>query len=134
MEMLTDGLESPFMQEIREKRGLTYDVSADIDYATHFSVMWIGMVTDKKNVKTLTKLLEDMSLNITKYLTKDRFDALIDQYKTYSIIKKLFKYSKTDNLIEMEIPHMTDRVSDMSYDRVVATMQKYFSDIEIVVR
>ena len=29
---------------------------------------------------------------------------------------------------------MTDRVSDMSYDRVVATMQKYFSDIEIVVR
>ena len=92
------------------------------------------MVTDKKNIKTLTKLLEDMSLNITKYLTKDRFDALIDQYKTYSIIKKLFKYSKTDNLIEMEIPHMTDRVSDMSYDRVVATMQKYFSDIEIVVR
>lgn len=134
MEMLTDGLESPFMQEIREKRGLTYDVSADIDYATHFSVMWVGMVTDKKNVKTLIKLLEDMSLNITRYLTKDRFDALIDQYKTYSTIKKLFKYSKTDNLIEMEIPHMTDRVSDMSYDRVVATMQKYFSDIEIVVR
>lgn len=134
LEMLFSGLESPFFQEIREKRGLCYDISYSLDYITHNSVLSIGMSVEKKNVKTLVSVLNDMFKNIKTYLTRERFESIKKQYTIYNKIIKILRYSKNNSLVEAEIPCFYLRLDDITYEKVCEIIEMIFNDMEIIVK
>lgn len=134
MEMLASGLESPLFQEFREKTGLCYDINYDVDYVTHNSILWVGMITDKENVAEVTSRLSSAAKNIRKFLSPERFNSIKNQFTIYNEIKHILRYSKNTALLEAEIPEFSNRLDSITYEKLCDIMESAFYDVEIVVK
>lgn len=132
--MLCDGLNSPFCQEIREKRGLSYYVSGDLHLISKNGIITLNACTDKEHQKELEDVFMDMCKNITQYLTKERFNIIINQLKTIFRIKKCLRWKNVGDLINMEMPNLEEWINDgkIRYEKTVGIMQKYFYEMQIV--
>ena len=90
--------------------------------------------TDKEHQKELEGLFKDMCGNITKYLTKERYDIIINQLKTMFRMNKCLRWKNVGDLINMEMPNLEEWIDDgkIWYEKLVGIMQKYFYEIEII--
>lgn len=136
MQMLCEGLNSPFCQEIRETRGLSYYVMGDVHLISKNGVLVMNACTDKKNAKELEELFRIMCANVEKYLTRERYNIIINQLKTMFKIKKCLKWKNVGDLINMEMPNLEEWINDgkINYEKLVGIMQKYFYEIKIIAR
>ena len=134
MQMLCDGLNSPFCQEIREKRGLSYYVMGDIHLVTKNGILVMNACTDEEHAQELVDLFKDMCKNVTKYLTRERYEIIINQIKTMFRMKKCLRWKNVGDLINMEMPNLEEWINDgkIQYERVVGVIQKYFYEMEII--
>ncbi|MBR1611364.1 MAG: insulinase family protein, partial [Methanobrevibacter sp.] len=136
MQMLCDGLNSPFCQEIREKRGLSYYVMGDIHLVTKNGILVMNACTDEEHAQELVDLFKDMCKNVTKYLTRERYEIIINQIKTMFRMKKCLRWKNVGDLINMEMPNLEEWINDgkIQYERVVGVIQKYFYEMEIITK
>ena len=134
MQMLCEGLNSPFCQEIREKRGLSYFVIGDIHLITKNGILYMNACTDKEHQKELEDIFREMCKDITKYLTRERYEIIINQIKTMFRMKKCLRWKNVGDLINMEMPNLEEWINDgkIWYEKLVGIMQKYFYEMEII--
>ena len=134
LQMLCDGLNSPFYQEIREKRGLSYYVSADVHVVSKNGILILNACTDKEHAKELEEVFRDLCKNAASYLTRERFDLIINQLTTMYRIRKCLRWKNVGDLIAMELPNLEEWINDgkIKYEKLVGIMQKYFYEIEII--
>jgi len=98
--MISGSMKSPLMQEIREKRGLSYGVSTYIDnYANDRGLLTTSLITDDDKVSEVLDVYKKVLSNPKKYLTKDRFDIVKDYFKIKFKKSEINRYSNVDHLI-----------------------------------
>lgn len=131
--MLLDGFKSPIMQELRVKRGLTYDVSYNLEQIQNHSIAWLYMMTDQKNVEVSVNLLKHMCKNIREYLTEDRFKLIIEYLENKRKIWKYFQWKDPERFIHLEHAQLPIHFNHITYEDLVCIVERYLYDIEFVI-
>lgn len=128
LSMLCDGMLSPFCQEIRVKNGYSYYVAASSIMCYHKGVITIQACTTQDNKEKLINLFQKLSQNIKRYLTKKRFNVIINLLKTRREIDKCLWYKNIFDLLipeELAFPANLDKID---YQKVVDITTKYFGN------
>ena len=130
--MLANGAsDCPLYDEIRNKRGLSYYAYGDLINFDKTSLMYLTASTDKENSEELKTVMMDICRNVRNYLTKERYDTIIDMLTTKRKLNKYSNWSNVDEHILPMFPKLTKKsMVLLSYDRVVGTMEKYFYSLE----
>lgn len=85
LNMLSMSMLSPFWNELREKRGLTYGVETFIDrISENQGIILTDLVTTDNCVDEVLETYKMVLSNPNEYLTEDRFDII----KDYFVIKR----------------------------------------------
>lgn len=130
--MLADGeSDSPLFDEIRNKRGLSYYAYGDLLKFDKTSLMYLTASTDKEKAEELKTIMMDICRNVKNYLTKERYDNIIEMLTTKRKMNRYINWDKVDEYILPMMPRLNKKsMKLLSYDRVVGTMEKYFYSLE----
>jgi predicted Zn-dependent peptidase len=125
--MLAGSLKSPLVEEIREKRGLTYGVSADIySISDTQGFLTMSMVTDDDKVDESLKTFEMVLSNPKKYLTEERFNLIKEFYAISFKKKEINLYNNVNQFIIPDTWNLEKALKKLTYDDVLKTYEKYF--------
>ena len=131
LEILMEGFNSPFMQEIREKRGLAYYIHSELQSVVDRTFVWFYAATDKDKAEELKQVFKDICRNVRTYLTKERFDMALNRLNTARIIQKISLWKFTDRYTEYEHPHLPPKLHTIDYEKMVGIVEKYLYNIEV---
>lgn len=79
--MLSAGMDTPLMDELRVKRGLVYGVSASADAWDNDGFVDVSLNTSRARIEAATATLADTLAGVQKHLTPDRFGAIKEKVK-----------------------------------------------------
>lgn len=128
LEMLGKSLESPFMKEIREKRGLTYGVHNYIaDISDNQGLATTSLVTTDENVKEALDTYKMILSDPDKYLTKDRFDLIKDYYTVKKKMDDINSYSQHKKYIREDKWLIEKILDDVTYEKVRDIFDEYLT-------
>lgn len=88
--LFSNGLSSPFYQEIREKRGLVYHCGTYIELVDDASYIWFfyaGCTESSMNEVRTTML--DIVTNYREYITTERFESVVELYRNNAKMTKI---------------------------------------------
>lgn len=125
--MLSQGLSSPLYDEIREKRGLVYNIVADQSRLNNQSFIKISTQTSSDNIEELSDSLREIFDNSRKYLTPKRFSIIKNAYRIKYIKDKINRYSNVSlwiNPKEWSVKYILDTID---YDEVMNVFDKYYN-------
>jgi hypothetical protein len=125
LKCLNDGIESPLLQEIRDKRGLSY-FSMSILYTMHgFGVPTFVSCTSNRNKKKLrTVYTEFFSGDLSRHISKDRFDDCLAGELIAKRICEILPYSGAKVTIMDKSPYT--ELDGFTYDEALHLLNKYF--------
>jgi predicted Zn-dependent peptidase len=126
--MLCGSLKSPLIDEIREKRGLSYGVGMDIDcIADKLGFLSIMMVTDDDKVDEALKTFKLVFDNPDKYLTKERFDITKESCIIKFKKREINLYNNVERFIKPKEWSLEDNIDKITFDEVKKVYSKYFN-------
>ena len=128
--MLTYGLNSPFYQEIREKRGLVYYIGAYLSRMNKQGMNYFYTATTGDNVDKINEIIFTIFDDIELFLTKKRFDIVKDALKIKYKTNDINRYSNVDKYISDKEWSVSDIIDDLSYLDVLRVAKKYFKKDE----
>lgn len=132
IEMLTNGLESPYYTELREKLGLTYYVYGDFIRNHSNGVMVINACTDTENAEKLKNRMRELIEQTETLLSEERYDTIMSNIRIGRekndalLFQDPWRYTAIGNL---KLPPSLER---LTYDKVVKTTLKYMKHAVIV--
>ena len=128
LEMLGKSLESPFMKEIREKRGLTYGVH---NYVANISdnqgLVTTSLITTDENVDEVLYIYKKILSDPDTYLTEDRFQLIKDYY---TVKKKKDKINAYANHKKYHTPDhwlIENIIDDMTFEKAKQIFDQYLT-------
>lgn len=128
LEMLGKSLESPFMKEIREKRGLTYGVHNFVaEISNEQGLVTTSLVTTDENVEEVMSVYKMILTDRDKYLTKDRFDIIKDFYTVKKKKDKINAYSDYKKFITPEHWMIESVLNDITFEKTQEIFDKYLT-------
>ena len=133
--ILSDGLNSPLYQELREKRGLIYAIMPyNLRCVNDTVFMYVAMTTKDNDIEVI-KIMREVLTNMDKYVTQERFNDVINSILIEMEINKIFRF-KHPQMLYKGLPSSfktKKQLQNVKLEDVIAVGKKYFSDIEIVV-
>jgi predicted Zn-dependent peptidase len=124
--MLSYGLQSPFYQEIREKRGLVYYIGMHLDRMNNQGMNSIYTMTSEENVDKIVEIIETIFGDIHSFLSKERFDVIKSSTKLKLKEKEINRYANVNEYISPEGWSLSEIIDDIEYIDVLKTADKYF--------
>lgn len=125
LNMLSNGLESPMVQDIREKQHLTYHVGSGMIKFITYAYPTIGASTDKENKDKLVAAFKKYFDNVEKFLKKKRYEEVICQIEVAREHDKIFKYANVDRILNKGKIQIGNAYKKMTFEKVVETAKKY---------
>lgn len=127
LDMLSLSMKSPFMDEIREKRGLTYGVGAYISKISDTEgLAATSLITTKEHIDEVLSVYKMILNNPQKYLTKERFDITRDYYIIKNKKDDISRYLKIDKYIKPKNWQIETILNEMTFDKIKDYYDKYF--------
>jgi predicted Zn-dependent peptidase len=127
--MLGFGLQSPLYSELREKRGLVYFIQCDIEKMTDScGFIYLHTLTSNHNVKELMESLDDILDNPKKYLTKERFDVVMECLKTKLKKEEIERYKHIESYTMPENWNIENYIDEIKYEDILDIYDKYFKN------
>jgi predicted Zn-dependent peptidase len=125
--MFSYGLQSPFYSELREKRGLAYYISCDIEKMTDScGFLYIHSLTSNNNVKEFTETLDNILDSPEKYLTRERFDVVKDSLLTRIKKENIERYKCVERYTMPDNWNIEKYINDIIYEDIFDIYEKYF--------
>jgi len=125
--ILSGSLKSPFYNELREKRGLTYGVSTFINsISANQGLLSTSLVTDNENVDEVLNVYKEILTNPSVYLTEERFNIMKDFYTVLFRKNEINRYSKIGHLISPEKWNIEPILNDITFEGIMAAYEKHF--------
>jgi predicted Zn-dependent peptidase len=126
--MLGSGLESPFYKEIRENRGLSY-----FQYLSDMTIDNLGTCitlasTSKEREKELLDLYHNLFSDVTKYMTKERFDSIMKYISVNEEERKVLRYENYDDILSDGLIYIDKDSDKVVYDEVVNFAKSYYNN------
>lgn len=131
--ILSNGLNSPLYQELREKRGLIYAVyPICVNYITEGLFMYAAMTT-KENGQAVADIMKDILSNLDTYVTAERFNDVINNYIIQLDINKVFQYEHPNSLKKNRLTSFTTKkqLESLTVEKLLEVGKKYFSNLDI---
>jgi predicted Zn-dependent peptidase len=131
--MLGDGLQSPLMQEVREKKGLVYYVHSYLSRLNNVGYNMISTMTTEDNVDKIIEIVSLILDNPEKFLTRERFDIVKSNYKVRLEMQEINRYSNINHLISAKGWSVQEIIDDITYEKSLEIAKKYlkFSNFTI---
>ena len=135
IDILSAGLNSVLYLELREKRGLIYNISSMCSPCVNDTIFIYSITTTPNNITEVTHLLSDIFTNIEKYITESRFNDILNCLSIQMDINKLYKVSHPKHLnINLPSPiNSKQKLKSIKLKDIINIAKKYFSDINISV-
>jgi predicted Zn-dependent peptidase len=127
--MLSGGLKSPLVQEVREKKGLVYSIGSYLHEPVNGAgIVIISTETSNKNQKEVQDTIQYVIENPEEFLTKERFEIVRQYYEIKFRKEKESRHSAVNNYIyntqaELELLIFTDSIS---YSDILAVYKENF--------
>lgn len=134
--ILSDGLNSPLYQELREKRGLVYGIMPYNMRCVNDTVFMYVAMTTKANAEEVLSIMKNIFTNLDEYVTHSRFSDVINSYKIQKDIDNIFKY-KNPQMINKGLPtnfKTKKQLDAVTLDEVLNIGKKYFNDAELIIK
>ena len=127
--MLSNGLNSPLYQEIREKRGLSYYSIGDIERMGSVVVPLFCSATDKDKAGELISVYDMVFGDLDKYLTEERFNICLNFAKVIREKHLVLRYENYDDFIVKALGYAVDddELETLTLDRVKEVAFRYLS-------
>ena len=122
---LNDGIESPLLQEIRDKRGLSYFSMGTIYSAYGFGIPTFMSCTSNRNKKKLRKVYtEFFSGDLSRHITRNRFDDCLAGEMISKRICEILPYSGAKVTVMEKSPY--EGLDGFTYEEALRLLDKYF--------
>ena len=125
--MFTRGLQSPFYQEIREKRGLVYYVGSHISRLNEQGVNVLYTMSSEENIDKITNIMKEILNNYDKFLTKERFNVTKESLSIELEKSEIRREDNVNRWIDPSGWSIYDTISDITYDEVMNICEKHFN-------
>ena len=131
--MLGDGLQSPLMQEVREKKGLVYYIHSHLSRLNDVGYNTISTMTTKDNVDKIVEIVSLILDNPEKFLTKERFDVVKQNYSIRLKMQEINRYANVGRWISDPGWSISEIIDDITYEKSLEIAKKYlnFSDFTV---
>ena len=132
-DILSDGLNSPLYQELREKRGLIYCIFPFNIKSVNDTIFTYVVMTTKENVDNVIGLITDILTNLDKFITPQRFNDIINNNIISLEEKKIFRYEYPLSL-NKNLPTLfknKKQFKKITIDNIISVGKKYFNNIDI---
>jgi len=128
LEMLGKNLESPFMKEIREKRGLTYGVHNYVsDISANQGLVTTSLITTDENVEEVLSIYKKILSDPVTYLTEDRFQLIKDYYTVKKKKDEINAYSNHKKYITPEHWMIESILDDITFEKTQQIFDQYLT-------
>lgn len=133
--MMSNGLNSPLYEEIREKRGLVYDIYSDIEAHVNDSIFYTCFQTMPEYVDEAQEVYADMMNNLEKYMSRQRFEDIIEMYRNKLEKSNIYIHEYFEKFIKgLPDCKLTPAILDkIAYEDVVEVAKKYMTSYEVFV-
>ena len=125
--MLTSGLNSPFYQEIREKRALCYGIGNYVVELGNTNILMINVMTSPENVPELEEGLNEILENKEKYLTTARLEVI----KNGTLISKekneINAHASINDVLDSSVNKLYEVIETVTLEDIYTVYDKYFS-------
>ena len=131
--ILSNGLNSPLYQELRERRGLIYAIYPyNINYITEGLFMYVAMTT-KDNAQEVADITNGVLNNLDMYITPERFNDVINNCIIQMEINKVFQYEHPNSLKKNRLSAFSTKkqLENVTIDKLIEIGKKYFTDLDI---
>jgi len=126
LDMLGKSLESPFMKEIREKRGLTYGVYSYVsDVSDNQGLITTNLITTEENINEVLSVYKNILSNPDIYLTEDRFNIIKDYYTVKKKKDEINAYSHHKKYIKPKHWLIENILDDITFEKSKQIFDKY---------
>lgn len=125
--MLGYGLNSPLYQEVREKRGLCYYISAFQSRMHDKGIVSISTVTSNVNAQEVIDTVKMVLSNPDVYLTKERLNTVIENMKVRKKKSKINRYNNVHKWIGPETWSSDDIIDTVKLKDIKKVYNKYFN-------
>lgn len=125
--MLSGGLNSPFYQEIREKKGLVYFIDCSLSRMNDKGDINISTLTSNDNIDNVVETINEIFKNPDKYLTKERFDVVKESVKVNLKKQDINRYSHVSRWINPEGWSLSDIIDDIELPDIKGVFEKYYN-------
>lgn len=132
IDMLTNGLESPFYVELREKLGLTYYVCGGVMAKHDSGVVYITACTDSVNTNKLKGRMEELIADAKSLLTKERYETVMSSLQIRREMNDAVLYENPMRFTNISGMKMSPSLERLTYDKVVKTTMKYIDHYVIL--
>jgi predicted Zn-dependent peptidase len=118
-ELLASGLNSPFYQEIREKRGLAYYVHLYLDRIGKRGLNVFATETTDENIPVVVDMVYEILASPAKFITKDRFNMVAEGWKIQRRINDINRFSQVGKYLLPNSWNVDDIIDTITYDEVM---------------
>jgi predicted Zn-dependent peptidase len=122
---LNNGIESPLVQEIRDKRGLSYGSFGWIYDIMGSGVMILCAETSKKNKKALREVYREFfSGDLTRHLSRERFNDCWNEQRWARLKGERLPHMGAITTILQNNPY--EGLEDFTYEKALRLLTQYF--------
>lgn len=132
LSMLTDGMESPYYEEIRVKNGLSYYVMGHVEKNVEGGKMLVCACTDKANGDALRDKMSECSTRLYDHLSEERFNTVMEGMRVKREKENILKYAYTGKYSNISKLKMPSDLNKISLEEVRYVMSRYFADMIVV--
>jgi predicted Zn-dependent peptidase len=125
--MLSNGLQSPLYKEIREKRGLSYGVSASIDRVNNKGIISIGVQTSNEKADEVVNTIELVLNNPKEYMTEERFNIVKECFLISNKKRDINRYNSVTEYMCSSEWNVNSVIEKLTLDDVLNVYNKYFN-------
>lgn len=126
--MLGYNLNSPLMEELREKHGLAYFVVPDLDILNdNQAIFFIATQTTKGNYQKIYDILSEIFSNPEKYMTKERFDLIKNLMEITIEKREIENYLNTEKYILPDKFSLEKNIHNINYEKIMKTYNEIFN-------
>lgn len=127
-DMLSSGLNSPFYQEIREKRGLVYGLYCYFsELSDNEGNIIIAAESSTKNVEEFQNTIAEILGSPEKYMTKERFEIVKKKLKIKFKKQMISAFDYPEKFIEPANTRVESIIDNVTYEKIMNVYEKYFN-------
>ena len=128
LDILSQSFDSPFMYEIREKRGLTYGVGSFISKVSDTEGLAVtSLITTDENIDEVLDTYKMILTQPGKYLTEERFNTMKDYYTVKKKKDDINRYSRIDKYITPKNWQVETILDTVTFNKIKDYYDKYFT-------
>ncbi|MBM3404482.1 MAG: insulinase family protein [Bacteroidetes bacterium] len=126
--MLGSGLKSPLYDEIREKRGLVYYISCNMDrLSNQAGLVMIDTITANENAMEVIDLVRMVLEKKEKYLTRERFQVIRESILIHLRIQEINRHQTVVQYFKPWNWQLESIIHDLTLEEVYRVYDRYFS-------